>query len=83
MSRTDWDSAFSWIMHFLNIVNNFQKVEKFSDTLKPDKYEWTFLKRKPTYCTKCKEINICHLDTQKHVSYEKWFNSTKKVTYDH
>ena len=25
-----------------------------------------------TYCTKCNKINICHLDIQKRVSYEKW-----------
>ena len=30
-------------------------------------------KKLKTYCTKCNEINICHLDIQKHVSYEKWF----------
>ena len=25
------------------------------------------------YCAKYNEPNICHLDIQKHVSYEKWF----------
>ena len=31
------------------------------------------LKRFSTYCTKCHEINMRHLDIQKHVSCEKWF----------
>ena len=57
--------------------------KSFSDTLqrmgqKDLKHILTWL-----YYNKCNEINIWHLDTQKHVSYEKWFNSTKKVTYDH
>ena len=32
-----------------------------------------FLKRVLTYCTKCNETNVFHLDIQKPVSYEKWF----------
>ena len=38
-------------------------------------YGKMFLKRILTYLdyTKCNEINICHSDMQKHVSYEKWF----------
>ena len=32
-----------------------------------------FLKRILTFCTKYKEMNVCHSDIQKHVSYKKWF----------
>ena len=32
-----------------------------------------FLKCISTYCTKCNEINICHLDIQMHIPYEIWF----------
>ena len=31
-----------------------------------------FLKHLLTYCPKYNEINLCHSDIQKHVSYEKW-----------
>ena len=35
-------------------------------------YVGKFLKRiLHLYCTKCNEINICHLDVQKPLSYEK------------
>ena len=33
------------------------------------------------YSTKCNEINVCHLDIQKHVSYEKWFKYIIYLAY--
>ena len=45
-----------------------QRYTKFSDLLRPMMGK---LKCISTYCTKSNEINLGHLDIQKHVSYEK------------
>ena len=50
---------------------HLQGQQKFFDTLK--RLGRKFLKRASTYCMKCNEINVCHLDIQKYVSYEKSF----------
>ena len=44
-----------------------------------------FLKHIITYlcCTKYNEINLCHSDVQKHVSYKKWFKLYKYFVYRH
>ena len=39
------------------------------------------LKRISTYCTKCNEINICHLDIQKYVLYKKYFKNYMFFVY--
>ena len=44
---------------------------KFFDILRSTRRK--FLKNISIHCTKCNEINIRHLDIQKHVSYEKLF----------
>ena len=33
------------------------------------------------YCINYNQINICHLDIQKHVSHEKWLKSYKYFLY--
>ena len=42
------------------------ETHNFSDTLR--NIGPKFLKRNSIYCTKCNEINMCHLDSQKYVS---------------
>ena len=76
----------SWILHivFISAVEftvekmicmglrvRVQRHAKVFDTLR--RMERKFLKRISTYCTNCNEINVCHLDILKHVSYEKLF----------
>ena len=46
-------------------------TQKFSDTFRLMGRK--VLKRISIYCTKCYEINTCHLGIQKHYSYEKSF----------
>ena len=33
------------------------------------------------YCNKDNEINVCHSDIHKHVSYKKWYKSYKYLVY--
>ena len=50
---------------------HLQRRTNFSDALRS--VERKFLKRMSIYCTKCNEINACHLEIKKLVSHKKWF----------
>ena len=56
-----------------------QRHIKVSDTLRL--VERKLLKRISTYCTKCNEINMRHLDIRKHASYKRWSKYYTFVVY--
>ena len=59
----------------------YKDTLKFSDTFR--NMGRKYLKRILTYlyCNKWNKINIYHSDTQKHVSYKKWYKCYKYFVY--
>ena len=58
-------------MIYIRQMVDLQRRTNFSDTLRT--MGENYLQRILTYlfCTKCNELNMCHSNVQKHVSYKK------------